>query len=585
MEHLDPSGGPRTEVPLGRVLAHLFTEFADLIEIEGSDPRKASAYRRAAIALRDLGEPLETMVAEGRVTAIAGIGPVLAAKIGEFVRTGSIAALQALRAQVPAGVAALLTIRGVGPKLAAAAWRELGVTSIRELGAAAADGRLAGVAGVGPARAKKVLEAIAAAESPLRLLAEVLPLARALAGVLGRAEGVGRVAVAGAARRGCPTVACAELVAAGSPEAVAAALRAVDIPWAAGPQVHPAGRLPWPEVRGCVAEGPELRVLAVPADTFGTALIMATGSEAHLAEVAAWRRSRGEAAAPLPLLPEEEAAYAACGLPWIPPELREGWGEVEAAAAGRLHLRLVEIGDLQGDVHCHSTFSDGLGSLEAMAAAARARGYRYLSLADHSRALVIAHGMSLDDLRAQRRRIDELNGAWGDGFRLLQGAEVEVLKDGSLDYPDEILAQLDFCVASLHNTYGQSAAELTQRSLRAIAHPAVDLLGHPTGRRLGKREAYPVDVPALVDAAKRHGKAIEVNGSPERLDLDGVHNRLLPAAGVLACLDSDAHSPEGLAGAEYAVITARRGGITPEFVLNTRPAEELLAWKQARRGT
>ena len=578
MEHLDAGAGPS----LGRTLARLFAEFANLIEIEGSDPRKASAYRRAALALRDATEPVERLAAEGRLTAIAGIGPILAAKITEFVRTGQIAALEALRAQVPAGVASLLAVRGVGPKLAAGAWRGLGITSVEGLRAAATDGRLAALPGVGLARAAKVLQAIALA-ADVHLLATALPLAAAVAAALAETPGILGAEIAGEARRGCPIVRAAEIVAAGTPDAVAAALWALSLPWATPPGLDAAAAGPWPEVLGSLQEGPTVRVVVCPVEAFGTALLWSTGSTTHLTEIAQWRRLHGEAAAPLPLAPDEESAYRALGLPWIAPELREGWGEVAAAAAGRLPTRLVQTRDLQGDLHCHSTFSDGTGSVEAMAAAARARGYRYVAITDHSRSLVVAHGMSLAAVREQRLRIDALNAASTDGFVLLQGAEVEILRDGSLDYPDEVLAGLDFCVASLHNAYNQSTEELTARLLCAVEHPAVDLLGHPTGRRLGKRDPYPVDVPRLVAAARAHGKAIEVNGSPERLDLDGTYNRLLPEAGVPASLDSDAHSPAGLAAAEYAVLTARRGGIGPAAVLNTKSLEELRAWKARRQ--
>lgn len=579
MEHAD---SPAAGLPLGRVLARLFIEFADLIEIEGSDPRKASAYRRAALALRNSAEPVETLAAEGRLTSIPGIGPVLAAKIGEYARSGRIEALEALRAQVPAGVAGMLAIRGVGPKFVASVWRGLGITSVEALRAAAADGRLAALAGVGAARAAKVAQAILAATSALRLLGEVLPLSAAIAAALTDAPGVHRASIAGAVRRGCPLVPTADLVAAGDAAAVGTALAALALPWSAAPE-HVAGDGPWPEIRGTIADGPDVRVIVCPPAAFGTALLLATGAEDHLAELAAWRRARGEANTPWPAAGDEEGAYRGLGLPWIPPELREGRGEVQAAAEGRLPARLVELRDLQGDVHCHSTFSDGTASVEAMAAAARAHGYRYLSLADHSRSLVVAHGMSVEALREQRRRIDAINAASTDGFVLLQGAEVEILRDGSLDYPDEILEGLDFCVVSLHNPYGQSETELTARMRHALEHPAADLLGHPTGRRLGKRDPYPVDVPALVAAAAACGKAIEVNGSPERLDLDGTYNRLLPPAGVIASLDSDAHSAAGLGGAEYAVITARRGGLTAADVLNTRPLEGLRAWKSGRR--
>ncbi len=618
MGQSDPAQGADAAepgIPLGRRVARLFQEMADLVELEGSDPRRAVAYRRAALVLRDAAEPVERLVAEGRLTALPGIGPVLAAKIEECARSGTMAALEGLRAQVPPGVAALLDVRGVGPKLAAAAWRQLGVESPAALRDAAADGRLASLPGVGAARARRVLEAADAALSPLRLLGAALPVGEALAAALAADPAVGRAAVAGAVRRGCPLVLGLDLVAQGSPDAVVRVLAGVadwaevparDGPGAAdgapaeagttdGSEAGPAGEgqagrrdageppVPalGPRVRGTLASGLPVRVVVVPPDAFGTALLWMTGSAEHLRDLA--QRREAPQAPALPLAAEEAAVYAALGLGWIPPELREGRGEVAAAAAGALPERLVEVGDLRGDLHCHTTYSDGTATPEAMAAAAAARGYAYLALADHSRSLVVAHGMSVDSLRERGRRIADYNAAHPGGPPLLHAAEVEVLRDGALDFPDDVLAELDFVVAAMHNGYGQSGAELTARSIRALEHPAVDLLAHPTGRRLGRREAFPVDVAALVAAAARHGKAVEVNGSPERLDLDASYARTLPEAGVPASLDSDAHSVDGLAAARYAVITARRAGLRPSDAINTRPLQALLARRGGRR--
>ena len=584
---------PEGSAALGRDLARLFTLFADLVEVEGSEPAKASAYRRAAIGLRDFPGDLGALAAAGRLREIPGVGPILARKIAEYLDTGRIEAFDRLRAAVPAGVAGLLAVRGVGPKLAAACWRGLGVTDREGLRAACLDGRLATLPGVGPRRAARVLEALQAAAHPALLLAEAAPLAEAIAGALRGREGLAAVEPAGEVRRACPLVARLDFVVVGDPAAVAAALAALALPWHTPPQ--PAGATaPWRRVTGTLAvPGPDggrdlpCTALVCPSEALGTALLLATASDGHLAELAAWRRDRGEGADALPLCADETAAYAALDLPWIPPELREGWGEVRAATEGRLLPpggRLVEEADLRSELHCHTLWSDGRADLGTMAAAARARGYRHLAVTDHSGSLVVAHGLSAERLRAQRREVDRLNAAADDGFVLLQGAEVEILRDGTLDYPDDALAALDFCVASLHNAHGQGAGELTARLLRALAHPAVDVIGHPTGRRLLRRDPQPLDLDRVAEEAARRGKALEINGSPERMDLDGALARRARASGVRwFALDSDAHSPAGLADARWAIATARRAGLGPADVLNALPLDALHAWR-ARRG-
>jgi DNA polymerase (family 10) len=584
-------GAPAPGDP-ARALSRLFQEFADLLEVEGSEAHKAPAYRRAALGLRAFDGDLAAAAREGRLEAIPGIGRALARKVGEYLATGRVEALERLQAKVPAGVRALLEVRGVGPKLAAACWRRLGVTDLPGLAAACADGRLATLPGVGPARAARIREAIEAARAPEVLLAEAAHVAQHLAALWEGREGVAATHVAAQARRGTALVPGVHLVVAGEPEAVRGALGALGPTWREeAPGAAPAA--PWRRLRlegrlrslgGLERELP-VAVDVCPREALGTALLVATGSEAHLDELRAWRRQRGLPPEP-PLAAEEEAVYAASGLPWIPPELREGRGEVRAAAEGRLLPpggRLVEPRDLLGDLHCHTTWSDGRDDLAAMVAAARARGYRYLAVTDHSGSLVVAHGLDLERLRAQRAAIEALNAGAGDGFVVLQGAEVEVLRDGSLDYPDEALAALDFCVASLHNPYGQGAVELTARLLRALHHPAVDVIGHPTGRRLLRREAQPVDVARLAAEAAAAGKALEINGSPERLDLDADLARPAREAGVRFCLDSDAHAAGGLGDVGWAVTTARRAGIGPEAVINALPLAELRAWRARRR--
>jgi DNA polymerase (family 10) len=564
-----------------RAVAALFSEYADLLEVLGRDAHKAPAYRRAARALRDWPEDLRATAAAGRLQEIPGIGPTLARKVEEFLGTGRLAALERLRAEVPPGVRDLLRIRGVGPRLAARVWRELGVADLAALEAACADGRLAALPGVGPRRAAEIRAALAA-HGEGAPLAYVARLAEDLAAALVGHAGVVRAEPAGAVRRAVPWVSEAVVVAEGTPPAVAAALGATGAPWEEVPR---ALGTPWPGWRGLLpVDGRPLVVwvLAAPATAWGTALCLATGAPAHLEDLAA-----RAAAPPWPEAPDEPSFYRALGLPWIPPELREGEGEVAAAAAGTLAPpagRWVELGDLRGDLHCHSTWSDGHADLPALAEAARRRGYRYLAVTDHSGSLAVAHGLDPQRLAAQRQAIDAWNaGHTGDGPVLLQGAEVEILRDGRLDYPPEALFRLDFCLAALHQTYGQSGPELTRRLLAALEHPAVDLVAHPTGRLLGERPPQPVDLDALADAAARLGKALEIDGSPERLDLDAAAARRAAARGVpYLSLSSDAHTLDGLGDVRWAVATARRAGLGPDRILNALPLEALRAWRARR---
>jgi DNA polymerase (family 10) len=537
-----------------RLVAVAFEEFADLLEILGGpDARKAAAYRRAAVSVREAAEPLEALWSSGRLETLPGIGPTLARKIDEYLRSGRMEALERLRQQVPPGVLALMSVPGLGPRTAGLVWRSLGVASLKDLEAAARAGRLRQLPGMGPRREEAILRGL---ETVTRgrgfLLAQVLPAARLLAEGLG-----GRVA--GAAARGVPVCEEAVVVVPRRGEAdLAEELRRLAA-WAEPP--GPTG--------GVLASGLRVRVVTAEPRRFGWALVRETSDEAHLRALAA--RARRWPPEPAP---DEAAVYGEAGLDVIPPELREGDASVQAAAQGRLP-RLLDLADVRGDLHVHTRWSDGSESVEDMALAARDRGYAYLVIADHSRSLRVARGLDAERLRAQRREIEAVNRRV-EGIRVLQGCEVEIGRDGELDFPDEVLAELDVVIAALHNRFGQDGPQLTERLLRAIAHPHVDVIAHPTGRRLGIRDPFPVDMERIIEAAVRHRKALEVNGSPERLDLDGCLARTAREAGALLCVDTDAHAAEGLDDMRYAVMTARRGWLSADDVLNALPLEALL---------
>lgn len=574
------------QAPSNQQIARLLRRIGDILDIQGENRFKVMAYRRAADQIEGLPRDLADYWREGRLREIPGIGEALAEKLDELLRTGKMSYLEQLEQQVPPGVVDLLEIPEVGPKTARLVWEKLGITSIQQLQAAASSGRLRQLPGMGARTEERILAGIQALSrrSQRTPLGQARPLALAMINQLREAvPGLERISVAGSLRRWRDTIGDLDLLA------------ATDAP---EPVMQAFTRLP--EVAEVLLSGPtktsirtrdglqvDLRV--VPPERWGTALQYFTGSQAHnialreraqrmglsLSEYAIKRDDGHEI-----LCSTEEEVYAALGLPWIPPELRENRGEIEAAERGALP-RLVEVGDIRGELHAHSTWSDGNASIEAMAEAARARGYRYLVITDHSESLGITGGLSVERLQEQRRVIDELNRRWDD-FRLLHGAEVEVRADGTLDYPDEVLASLDCVVASLHTGLRQSREQITQRALAALRNPHVDILGHPSGRLLGRREASDIDLEAVIRTAAETGVALEVNAHPSRLDLDDVHVRRAIELNVPIVINCDAHDTEEFDLIEYGVATARRGWAEAAHVLNTRPLSELLEWLDRR---
>lgn len=563
-------------------VAAIFAEMADILDIQGENYHRVMAYRRAAENIAALGRPLEEVWRAGELETIPGIGKTLAEKIAELMRTGRLQAYEKLKAQVPEGVVAMLQVPDVGPRKAALFWNELGITSIEELEEAARAGKLRNLPGMGVRSEQKVLEGIEALKRRTgRIpLGTAWELAQALLEPLRGVPGVVQAAPAGSLRRMRETVGDLDLlVAAEDPEPVMARFRTL------------------PQVAEVLLSGPtktsirthegvqaDLRVLE-PA-RWGTALQYFTGSQAHnirlrglalerglsLSEYALKRKDGAEI-----LCAAEEEVYAALGLPWIPPELREDRGEIEAALEERLP-DLIELGDLQGDLQFHTTWSDGRASLLEMVEAARARGLKYAVVTDHSHGLGIVHGMGPEELRRQRAEIDEVNRRLGGAFRLLAGVEVEVRADGTLDLPDEVLAELDLVVAAVHSGLRQGRGQVTARALAAVRHPHVDILAHPTGRLIGQREGADLDVEAVLQAATETGTAIEVNAHPLRLDLNDVYIRRAVELGVRLVISSDAHRPEDFGLLHFGVATARRGWATPAHVVNTRSVEEVLQW-------
>ena len=563
-------------------VARIFATMAEILAIQGANYHRIMAYRRAAENIANLGRPLEEVWQAGELEAIPGVGKTLASKIDELMRTGRLAAYEKLQAQVPAGVVEMLDIPDVGPKRVALFWKELDIISVEALEQAAREGRLRALPGMGPKSEQKVLAGIEALRrrTGRTLLGAAFPLAYAMLAALWEVDGVVQAAPAGSLRRMRETVGDLDLlVASEDPEPIMARFRELDVV----AEVLLSGSTKT-TIRTVDDLQVDLRVLE-PA-RWGTALQYFTGSQAHnirlralaldhalsLSEYALKREDGSEI-----LCATEEEVYGALGLPFIPPELREDRGEIEAALEGRLP-DLLTMDDLKGDLQFHTTWSDGHQSLLEMARAAQASGLEYALVTDHSYSLGIAHGLTVDDLRRQRAEVEEVNRKLGGTFRLLAGTEVEVRADTTLDFPDEVLAGLDLVVASVHTGDRQNREQVTARLLAAIHNPHVDVIAHPTGRIIDQREPAAVDLEAVFRAAAETDTALEINAHPTRLDLRDAHVRRAIELGVKVAINSDAHDVDTFSVLPYGVATARRGWATAADVVNAWPVEEVLRW-------
>jgi len=569
-------------------IAQVFEKIADLLEIQGANTFRVRAYRNGARELRGLGQEAGQRLAAGAdLTELPGIGTALAAKIAEVVQTGTCQALKKLEQELPADLTDLLRLPGLGPKRVHALHYDLDIHTPEQLYRAAQDGRLRDLPGFGPkteAALRSALETHLASE-PRFKLASAARYAEPLVAWLRQTPGVDRVVVAGSYRRGKETVGDLDiLVTAAQPAAAIARLRDYE----EVVQVLEAG-----ETRATVIlrAGLQVDVRAVVTASFGAALHYFTGSKAHNIALRTLARAQGLKVNEYGVFrgrqrlagETEESVYAALGLPYIPPELRENRGEIEAARRGLLP-KLVTLDDLRGDLHCHTSATDGHASLPDMVAAARRRGREYLAITDHSKRLTMAHGLDSRRLLEQMEAIDRLNerlaserpASEGVAFRVLKGIEVDILPDGGLDLPDEVLGQLDLVVAGVHGQFHLSRADQTRRVLKAMDHPYFTILSHPTGRLIAEREPYDLDMTRVIRQARDRGCYLELNAHPERLDLSDVHCQLAREEGVLISIASDAHSLQDLDDLCYGISQARRGWLAKGDVLNSRPLKELL---------
>ncbi|MBI1364335.1 MAG: DNA polymerase/3'-5' exonuclease PolX [Alphaproteobacteria bacterium] len=559
-------------------IAGIFEQLADLLEIDGANPFRVRAYRNAARLLRGLPEEAADMLARGEdLSQLPSIGEDLAGKIAEIVETGRLETLQALKKTTPAGLAELTRIPGLGPKRVRLLRDALGVKSPAGLRRAAMSGKLAQLPGFGvktQANIRAYFDSDRSGEKRTRL-ADAEKVAQRLVAYLEGAADRKHIVVAGSFRRSCETVGDLDIVvASASPQKVMDRFAAFDeIATVAGKGKTRA------TVR--LRSGLQVDIRAMELASFGAACVYFTGSKAHcialrkrgvskglkVNEYGVFRRDKSIAGE------TEKDVYAALGLPLIPPELREDRGEIEAAEKGKLP-RLVALGDIRGDLHVHTKASDGRDDIRAMAKAARARGYDYLAICDHTKHARIAHGLTPSRLERQIDRIDALNEELS-GIRILKSSEVDILADGSLDMPDSVLAKLDLVVGAVHFDFDLTPARQTERIIRAMDHPAFSILAHPTCRLIGARDPMRVQMERLMDAALERGCYLEANGQPERLDLNDVYCRMAKERGLKLALSTDAHSTEQLDFMRFSLGQARRGWLSPGDVINTRSWRDL----------
>jgi DNA polymerase (family 10) len=553
-------------------IAQVIDEMGTLLELQGENPFRCRAYHTAALALQNLPADLSEMLADDSLRAVPGIGETMYAKIAQLATSGHLPAYDELRKQTPPSLLALLRIPGLGPKKIKALHETLKVETLAELRAAAESGKIAKLKGFGAKTEANILQGIAFVEKSADriLLSEAVRLVAPILAAVRSHPQVSRAEAAGSLRRRAETVGDLDILFSSDncPAVIDAFVK-------------------MPQVGAVLAHGPtkgsirleggvQCDLRGVDESQYPFALHYFTGSKAH--NIAVRRRALGRglslneyaltgADGPVPCRTEAEL-FAALGLAEIPPELREDSGEIEAAEQGTLP-QLIEHGDLTGTFHCHTDWSDGGATLAEMAQAALAGGLRYLGIADHSRSAAYAGGLSVERVRQQWKEIDALNRGFGDKFHLFKGTECDILADGSLDYPDELLEGFDYVVASVHSQFNLPRDQMTRRIIAAISNPRVTMLGHPTGRLLLARDGYALDLDAVIDAAAAAGTLIEINANPHRLDLDAVHCRRAHQKGVNVVINPDAHSVAGLDDLDYGVSVARRGWLTKHEVWNT----------------
>jgi DNA polymerase (family 10) len=567
-------------------LADIFRKIADLLEIKGENIYKILAYRKAADSLSNLSQDINEIWKQKKLTEVDGVGKAIAEKIDELLTTGHLVFFDNLAAEVPESLADLLQVPDLGPKKVALFWKQLGVTKLSELEQAAKEGKLRTLAGMGEKSEAKIIAGIEALgrRTDRIPLGKAWPFAEELLDYLRKVPGVKEVELGGSLRRMRATVGDIDILAAAkdSSAVMDAFVKRMDVARVLGKG----------ETKASVEfrQGLRAQLWVHPPEHWGTALVYATGSKDHNVRLREYALKKGFSLSEHSLAREdgseitcerEEQVYQALGLPWIPPELREDRGEVQAAINGKLP-RLVELEDIKADLQMHTNWSDGKLSIRQMAEAAIQHGYQLIAITDHSYSLGVVGGMSPQDVLEQRKEIDDVSKELGNKIHILQGAEVEIKSDGSLDYPDEVLAKVDFVLAALHTSLRQPRQKVTERMISAIHNPHVDMIPHPTGRLLPDREGADLDMEAVLAAAAEADVVMEINAHPARLDLNDIHARRAIELGVKLSINTDAHSAEDMDLMHFGVSTARRGWVEADQVINTWSTTNILKWLKRR---
>jgi len=564
-------------------IASVFDRIANLMEIRGDVIYKILAYRRAAENISELGRDLTLIHEEGKLTDIPGIGQAISEKIEELLQTGSLEFLEKLEAEVPASLIDLLEVPGLGPKRVSLFWQEADVTNLEELEIAANEKRLSALEGIGTKTEANILKGIQTLKqrSDRITLGKAWPFAQDILSMLEELEEVEQAAPAGSLRRMRDTVGDLDLLAASSePDAVMTA-------FVEDPRVQEIVSRGQIKSSVIYQNGLRAQLWVHPPERFGTALQYATGAKDHNVKLRELAQKKGFSLSEHSLTKiedqtdlyysGEEDVYSTLGLPWIPPELREDRGEIEAAEKNQLP-ELIQQDAVQSELHTHSTWSDGKKTILEMALAALEQGYKIYAITDHSKSLGIAGGISERELFQQREEIQKVQDEIGNEIKILAGIELEILADGSLDFSDQVLSELDLVIASLHTSTRQPREQVTHRMLNAIENPHVDIIAHPTNRLIGRREPADLDLDAVIKAAAENQTALEINSHPQRLDLADKYVRRVMELGGLITINTDAHSPEDFEHLRFGIATARRGWAVPENVINTWNMDQLQKW-------
>jgi DNA polymerase (family 10) len=571
-------------------VARLFAEIGDIMEIKGEPPYRYNAYRGAARSVANATERLDVLFEQGRLRELNGVGNALEAKIIEYLATGRMESHEAVRRDFPVALASLLQIPGLGPGRARAVYQELGISTLPELEEAALSGRLRDVPGFGPKAIDTLLANLARLKerSNRNLISDAWLAFSQVQEAIGETSEADRLAVVGSVRRMQDTVGGLDLLAGRDipDEAEQLIARVVGLP-----NLVQVLERSSDEVAVQLYGGMEVHLTVVPRDAWGSALVWYTGSGAHVARLEALARDRGwrlsafgledDATGKILERERESAVYERLGLQWIPPELREDEGEIEAAQAGTLP-RLVELGDIKGDLHTHTNWTDGTETLDDMAKTAKARGYEYMALTDHTQNLALTRGLTPERLAEQRALVKKVNAKLAP-FVVLHGTEMDILMDGQLDFPDEVLESLDYVSCSVHTGFRQPRETMTERMRRAISNPLINTLNHPHGRIIRRREGYEVDMQAVIARAAELGCALELNATPDRLDLNGTWARRALQLGARFTVSSDAHNTKELDFMQFGIGSARRGWLTRADILNTRSLTDLRQELRRRR--